>query len=236
VRLCDVAPDGSSLLVTRGLRNLTHGDDHAEVHPLEPGRRYTVRVRLDAIAQAVPAGHRLRVAISTSYWPWAWPSPEPVTLTLHGARLLLPVRPVREGEPEPPPFEEPEWAEPLELEAIEPGTTSRNHRHDPDTGTHEMEFVWDVGGHRRLPEFGIEMLDTNETTYRIVDGDPLSASVHVRCTSGLGRGDCQTRVETDSRMSSTATDFLVTQRLEAFEGDECVYERTWELELPRDCV
>ncbi len=33
VRLCSVAPDGSSLLVTRGLLNLTHRDGHAEVAP-----------------------------------------------------------------------------------------------------------------------------------------------------------------------------------------------------------
>jgi uncharacterized protein len=236
VRLCDVAPDGSSLLVTRGLLNLTHSPGHAEATPLEPGRRRSFGVRLDAIAQAVPAGHRLRVSISTAYWPWAWPSPEPATLTLHGGRLVLPVRPLRDGEPEPAPFGEPEWAEPLAIETIEPGRTRRTHRHDPASGAHELEFEWDVGGHRRLPEFGTEMLDTNETTYRIVDGDPLSASVHVRCVTGLGRGDWQTRVETDSRMSATATDFLVTQRLDAYEGDERVYSRTWELELPRDGV
>jgi hypothetical protein len=236
VRLCDVAPDGSSLLVTRGLRNLTHTDDHAEASDLEPGRRYTFRVRLDAIAQAVPAGHRLRVAVSTAYWPWAWPSPEPVTLTVHGGRLLLPVRPLREDEPEPPPFGEPEWAKPIEVEVLEPGETHRRLRHDPETGAHEVEFEWDVGGRRRLPAFGTEMLDTNVTRYRIVDGDPLSASVQVSCITGLGRAEWQTRVETDSRMRSTATEFHVTQRLEAFEGEERVYERTWELRLPRDGV
>ena len=80
------------------------------------------------------------------------------------------------------------------------------------------------------------MEDTNLTTYRIADGDPLSASVHVRCTTDLGRGEWRTRVETDSRMTSTATEFLVTQRLDAYEGDERVYPRTWELALPRDGV
>ena len=60
VRLCAVAPDGSSLLITRGVLNLTHRDGHASPAPLEPGRRYDVSVRLDAIAQAIPAGHRLR--------------------------------------------------------------------------------------------------------------------------------------------------------------------------------
>ena len=53
-------------------------------------------VRLDAIAYALPAGHRWRVAVSPTYWPWVWPSPEPVTLSLFtggASRLTLPVRP-----------------------------------------------------------------------------------------------------------------------------------------------
>ncbi len=47
VRLCDVAPDGSSLLVTRGVLNLTHRESHEEPEPLEPGRRYEITVPLD---------------------------------------------------------------------------------------------------------------------------------------------------------------------------------------------
>ena len=76
VRLCDVDPDGASLLITRGVLNLNHRDGHADPQPLEPGRRYDVTIRLDAIAQRVPAGHRLRVAVSTAYWPWVWPVAE----------------------------------------------------------------------------------------------------------------------------------------------------------------
>jgi predicted acyl esterase len=235
VRLCAVAPDGVSLLITRGLLNLTHREGHAKPEPLEPGRRYELGVRLDAIAHAIPGGHRLRVSISTAYWPWAWPSPEEVTLTLHEGRLLLPVRPTRD-EPAPPPFGSPEWSKPLEVETLEAGQTRREHRDHPDSGLHEIEFEWNVGGHRRLVEAGTEMLDTNVTTYRITDGDPTSAGVEVYCTSGLGRGKWQTRVETESRMSSTATEFLVSQRLNAFEGDQQVYSRIWELTIPRDNV
>ena len=235
VRLCAVAPDGASLLITRGLLNLSHRNGHAEPEPLEPGRRYQLRVRLDAIGHAVPAGQRLRVSVSSAYWPWAWPSPEPVTLTLHAGRLRVPVRPPRE-EPAPAPFGAPEWSQPLELETIEPGRTRREHRHDPASGLHEIEFEWDVGGHRRLVDAGTEMLDTNLTTYRITDGDPTSAAVDVRCTTRLGRAEWQTRVETESRMSSTATEFAVSQRLDAFEGDARIYSRLWEMSFPRDGV
>ena len=235
VRLCAVDDDGASLLITRGMLNLTHRDGHAEPEPLEPGQRYPVKVRLDVIGQAVPAGQRLRVSISTVYWPWLWPSPEPVTLTVHEGRLLLPVRPVRE-EGEPAAFGPPEWAQPLEVETIEPGRTRREHREDPETGLREIEFEWNVGGHRRLVKAGTEMLDTNVTTYRITEGDPTSAEVEVHAVTGLGRGEWQTRVETESRMRSTDKEFLVSQRLNAFEGEEQVYSRVWELTFPRDGV
>lgn len=72
VRLCDVWPDGRSTLITRGVLNLTHRDSHEMPRPLEPGRRYQVRIGLNSIAYAVPAGHRLRLAASPTYWPWLW--------------------------------------------------------------------------------------------------------------------------------------------------------------------
>ena len=93
-RLEDVAPDGSSTLVTYGLLNLTHRDGHEQPEAIVPGRLYRVTVVLNDIAQAFPAGHRIRVALATSHWPIAWPSPELTTLTLEtgSATLSLPVR------------------------------------------------------------------------------------------------------------------------------------------------
>jgi hypothetical protein len=41
---------------------------------------------------------------------------------------------------------------------------------------------------------------------------------------------------TESRMTGTAKEFRVDQRLDAFEGGERVYSRTWELTFPRDGV
>jgi uncharacterized protein len=220
VRLCDVAPDGSSLLVTRGVLNLRDrgGPD--------------VAVQLDAIGQRVPAGHRLRVGISTAYWPWVWPSPEPVTVTLHAGRLTLPTR--EPGGEDQPDFGPPEWAAPLEVETITPGATTRS-RTDRDR-EHVLRFEWDVGGHRRLRDGGIEMDDTHVTTYRIVDGDPLSARVTVECSSALGRGSWRTRVQTHSEMTATAAELVVEQRLDAYEGDERIASRSWTLRFPRDGV
>ena len=180
----------------------------------------------------MPAGHALRVSLSSSYWPWAWPSPEPVTLTLQDGRLRLPVRPRRE-EPEPPPFGAPEWGEPLAVETIEPGRTSREHSHD--NGTHEIVFEWDVGGRRRLARRG--------PRWTTGASRPTGSSTGIRCrppsrpvAARRSRDSWHARVDTHSAMSATASEFLVTQRLDAFEGDEQVYSRTWEFVFPRDGV
>ena len=85
-------------LVTRGVLNLTHRDSHEHPEPLEPGRPTRVMLELDGIAQAVPAGHRLRLALSPAYWPWLWPAPEPVTLAID----TRPERPRAAGAPAAP--------------------------------------------------------------------------------------------------------------------------------------
>jgi hypothetical protein len=117
---------------------------------------------------------------------------------------------------------------------IVPGRTSRTHR--SENGTHEVAFEWDVGGRRRLAEAGTEMHDRNSTAYRIAEGDSLSAEVEVRCSSTLARDGWHARVDTHSKMTSSAGEFFVTQRLDAYEAEEQVYSRTWEFAFPRDGV
>jgi predicted acyl esterase len=83
VKLCDVAPDGTSALVTKGLLNLTHRDSHKRPEPLVPGQVYELRVPLLAAAYRFRPGHRLRVMIACADFQNAWPTPLPHTLTVH---------------------------------------------------------------------------------------------------------------------------------------------------------
>ncbi len=93
VRLCDVHPSGESLRVSYGVLNLTHRDGHEKPAPLAIGERYRVRIQLNDAGSVFPAGHRVRLALSTAYWPMIWPSPEKATLLILGGTLDLPVRP-----------------------------------------------------------------------------------------------------------------------------------------------
>jgi uncharacterized protein len=240
VRLCDVAPSGTSLLVTRGLLNLTHRDSHEFPEPLEPGRRYTVVVRLGAIAHAFPRGHRIRLAVSPTYWPFAWPSPEPVTLTLTGgaaSRLQLPVRAARPEDDALPAFEEPEISPPLTTERIGSGLgQGRALSHDLATGRAELTVRTEHNGAYRLVEADLEIDEMAVDTFGIVEGDPLSASVRCEWSISLARGDWRTRVETSSVLTADATSFLLTDSVDAYEDERRVFARRWSIALPRDLV
>ena len=239
VRLCDVAPAGASTLVTRGLLNLTHRDSHEEPAPLVPGRRYTVRVRLNAIAYVLPAGHRWRIAVSPTYWPWAWPSPEPVTLRVFigaDSHIDLPVRAPRPEDAELAPFEPPEGAPPLAVEMLRPITSKRTISHDVATGRYELTVDRPYIGGFRLLDNGREYEGSTVDTYTIAEDGPLSARVQCRSTICIGRGDWRTRVETASTMSADATTFNVTNALDAYEGNVRVFAKTWTFTAPRDLV
>src|SRR5262249_21780201 len=86
-RLCDVHPSGESLRVSYGVLNLTHRDGHEDPAPLVPGQRYRVRIQLNDAGSVFPTGHRVRLALSTAYWPMIWPAPERATLLISGGTL-----------------------------------------------------------------------------------------------------------------------------------------------------
>ena len=90
VKLCDVFPDGTSALVSRGTLNLTGRDGLDRVLPLVPGEAAEIVVELDACAYAFEPGHRLRVSVAGADWPNTAAPPAPVTLTVHGGELELP--------------------------------------------------------------------------------------------------------------------------------------------------
>jgi predicted acyl esterase len=237
VRLCDVAPGGGSLLVTRGMLNLAHRAGHEHPEPLVPGERFRATVRLAAIAHAFPAGHRIRVALSPTYWPWAWPSPEPVTLTVHDAELLLPVRPARAEDCALATFDEPEQSPPLELEgrwgSRRPGRRSTV---DLGTGAAETTVALDLSGSRRIVASGLEYAESGGDAFTILEGDPLSARARSEWTIAIGRGPWQTRVETASELTAGPDTFTLVNELRAFEGDGEVFHRAWHAEIPRGLV
>jgi uncharacterized protein len=236
VRLCEVFSDGTSALVTRGVLNLTHRESHEKPGVLEPATRYAVPVPLDVTAQSFATGSRVRVAVTPAYWPWLWPSPEEVTLTLHSGSVALPVRPPRGEDRELAQFGEPEHSPALETEERDPGPMAHTLRRDLATGLVEKVFDWDLGGSLRLVAADLETSDASHCVYSIVDGDPLSAKVEFRASSGMGRGDWSMLSEVTSSMTSDRDNFHVQARLDVSEDGEQIFSQDWSFSIPRDHV
>ncbi|MDX6567913.1 MAG: uncharacterized protein QOH15_491, partial [Gaiellales bacterium] len=203
---------------------------------LEPGRVYDVAVPLKAISYVVPAGHVLRIALSTAYWPWLWPSPELAELVIRcdeGSCLELPVRPARDEDADLLPFAEPEIAAPLPVTWLAERNPRWEIARDVVSGLNTLVMSRALAGSRRLPD-GITYRDRDPIRFSIVEGEPLSARVECERTIAIGRGDWQTRIEMRATMSADAEAFHITGTLDVFEGDRPVRSRAHAARIPRD--
>ncbi len=237
VRLCDVAPEGDTRLVSWGLLNLTHRNGHENLEPLIPDRKYTVTVQLNVAAHRLREGHRWRLSISPTYWPHAWPSPVPVRLTLYtgeASALILPVRPAGPLDGTLAPFGEPEGAPMAEHEALRIADASRTVSHDVISGRMQILDNNDEG--RIQLANGLVYDSRIRNVYSIREGEPTSATAECRREIEIGRGDWNTRIETYSLMSSDKQFFHLTNVLNAYEGTERVFTKTWTKKIPRDMV
>ncbi len=237
VRLCDVAPDGSSLQLSRGLLNLCHRDGHDRPTPLVPGETYEVTVVLDSIAHDLSPGHRLELHVSTGLWPLAWPSPAPVELSLElgqDCRLSIPVRSADATELGDRAFEAPETAS-ADAIVVSPPDHHRSLTEDQTTGRVTLTDHTDSGT-VRLDEHGTEMSSTATDTWTITRGDPLSARVRCERTWSIRWDGTTTEVRTESEMWSDATSFHTSDRLTALEDGREVHTSTRTFDCPRDCV
>ncbi|MGW6915449.1 CocE/NonD family hydrolase [Kitasatospora sp. NPDC054939] len=224
-RLCDVGPDGTSTLVTRGV--------------LDPAAATGAVLDLAATAHTFPPGHRLRLALSSAYWPRIWPAPEAAghDLDPSGSALVLPVRHLA-ADAGTAPYEPaaPALPEPPAVRTTEPLTTRPERVTVHDIGRHEWrtELSPATDGTRTHPD-GLVHDEHTVTAYRVLTGQPLSAEARSDRTVRLERPDIgwdiTVRIRTEVRC--TPTHLLAETHLTALEAGTPVLTRTWHHRLPR---
>jgi uncharacterized protein len=234
-RLCDVWPGGASTLITRGILNLSQREGKGFPRVMRRGEVVEVEVALNHVAYTVPVGHKLRLALSTSYWPMAWPAPKTTLLSLHseGSVLQLPVLrsdakmlPLTQfghtvtGEPEP-------------ITELRPIKQTRDVTHDDKSRTRTIEIRAD-NGKSRFERTGMEMGSSALTKFSINESDPLSAKAEYEWEWEYGRGDWATRTYTHTKVTSDAGFFFLDAEAVAWEGDTIVFEKRWSRKFERD--
>ncbi|MFK7874777.1 MAG: CocE/NonD family hydrolase [Paracoccaceae bacterium] len=232
VRLNHVHPDGATTRITYGVLNLSHRAGSQVPKPLVPGTPVTVTLDLDHIAYRVPAGHRIRVALSNAYWPLIWPSPASGTLTFTDGTLDVPI-----ARPNPPSwnFPPPDAAPPWNTKTLRDENHIRRQETDLVSGAIHL-IIEDDFGKRQDLEHGLITGSVARERWTIHPDDPLCASGQCHWTDALRRDDIDLRTETSCSMHADATTFYLTARLEAYENDVLIFEKDVQDEIPRENV
>lgn len=230
VRLCDLRPDGTSMLITVGMLDLRNRDGFGMKEDLIPGETVEVTLDLDETAYRLPAGHRLRLAVAGSYWPFSWPEPEAATLTLGRGAIDLPLRALARGDEWsfPPPVSAP--ARPTRL--LQEGHDEKRRETDPATGRITLTIVSD---HGRVEDLETGLITQSAVTeiWSIDPADPATAEARIDWRRSLGRGEWHVATTAETRMTGSDDRFEIVQRLTARECGETVFDKEWRHDVPR---
>lgn len=231
-RLVDVAPDGAGTRISHGPFNLCHRDGHAEPKDLVPGEAFTVEVPLKHVAQTLRAGHRLRLSLSTSYFPIAWPTPEPVTLSVipGESELLLPLR--SGPGPRLADFDPPRAGAPLEVSYHESPRSEWRVGQDLDTGRITIEVRDHEGAATIEPHQFFHSAEGRER-YSVLPNDPQSAEGEVTWVHEMSRDGWAVRTETWTRLTSDAENFHISATLRAWCDGTLEREHDFAASIPR---
>ncbi|MBS3652085.1 CocE/NonD family hydrolase [Pseudaminobacter sp. 19-2017] len=240
VRLSDVRPDGSVTKMAMGFLNLAHRDGSEFPEPLQPGAYYDVSVKLSAVGYRLPAGHRIRVSLSPSYWPVVWPSPERVELKVRDSgTLILPTR--SGGEDGNVSFLPRETAGRVEMINIRPGREfQRSIVFDPVNNKVVRKLAGTGGygaeGVNLIPDVGLVTENDAWREHSIVLDDPCSMVTEFHQTNSFQREDWDIRITSRIRVRSTREHFILNCELDVFENGERVLSRSWNPRISRDWV
>ena len=227
IRLCDVAPDGTSARIAWAVRNLACSDN-LELES-ENGREQ-IAFALHSTAYRLRQGHRLRVSISRSYWPLVWPSALDRSLKILAGQVELPLLngPHKALQSDLPPA-----------------------RDLPERKTHEVRAapqirrwqdssadVYSQGWHQHPVTVHLAETETTfsfETSaeYRIVASDPTSAMARIDHRMRFERPDGLANVRSSVEVSDDGDHYCIAAAVHVDWNDAKIGAREWALRVPR---
>jgi hypothetical protein len=233
-KLCDVFPDGTSALVTRGMLNLTHRNSSVDPEPLVPGEPVTVDIELEATSWVFEPGHRVRLSLAGTDWPNAWPPPEPVMLHVDRETIELAL-------PELPPLSPPSGTPRFTA----PGAESWHG--GGDTSEPQPAMVWRIAhdvlerltratvshGSRYESELGAHVSEQYEGEVTVSTVDPGDATATATARFELAWPDATCAAESRLHFRSDARTYHVEVELDVDDGGTEFARRHWSRDFPR---
>ncbi len=227
-KLCDVFPDGTSALVTRGILNLTHRGSHERPQALEPGTACRVVVELDATSWIWERGHRVRLDVAGADFPSSWPPPAASVLTVERSASVLVLPVVRGSSPD------------AAVPSFGPGedvpvTRAENRpvwRLEEDVLGRERRVVIDREWEAER-ENGITVSGRSGGTIAVATSDPGDARASGASTFEIRFPEATVRTRSRGSLRTTATEWHLELELEVAEDGEVWHQQRWERTIPR---
>jgi|GEM_PF-19122 len=237
IRLSDIAEDFSASRITYGVLNLTHRDSHEHPEPLEPGKKYTVRVQLNEIAHLVRKGHRIRLSISSSYWPVAWPPPEPakLTITAGASRLLLPGIDDFQEHIMRRSFEKALVGPGARITQIQPKSYNWVTTKDMLSNITRVEVVKDEG-RKRLEDIDMEVSIKTTERYSFKYDGYDTVKGETRWDMQFEREGWKVETYTNTVLTSDKDHFFIKATLDAYHNGVRVHSESWNEQIERRLV
>lgn len=232
-RIVDIHPDGTATRVTFGVLNLAHRDGNGEPQKMEPGKKTKIRLVLDAMGYRFGPGHRIRLSLSTSYWPMVLPGPYDPGLTIDAGSLLLALPEL--GDHRRIEIPEPANPDPLpKYRELAPGTAVRRIERDMHKEITELKLIEDTGLFEH-PETGLATRQLREEVWTIAANDPLSMTGTCTWTCDMQRPGWFVRTIATASLVCSETDWIISARVLALEGETQIFEKQFALtRIPRD--
>jgi uncharacterized protein len=231
-RLVDVHPDGAATRVSLGVLSLAHRNGNAHPEPMERGKPTRIAMVLDACGYLFGAGHRIRLSLSTAYWPTILPPPFDPGLTIDTASLSLELPLLGEHAP----VSMPEPADPDPLPRYRSHSPAENRRwveRDLNAGVTRYRILED-SGLTEHPGNGLATRSIREETWTITAGDPLSMSGASQWTWIARREEWSVRTIAASEIRCTEKDWITSSSVIAFEDGTEIRHRAFQRSIPRD--
>jgi putative CocE/NonD family hydrolase len=234
VRLVDVHPDGTATRVSYGVLNLAHRDGNAEPAPMKPGESTQIRLALDACGYRFGEGHRIRLSLSTAYWPTVLPAPTDPGLTIDIASIGLGMPKL--GAHDTIEMKQPDNPDPLpRYIEHKPATTRREVVRDLSANRTDYRIHEDTGLFEH-PGTGLSTRQLRDEVWSISPGDPLSMRGVSVWTCDMERPGWSVRTVSTATITCTATDWQTGGSVVAYEGDEQIFEKTFAKTIQRDLM
>jgi putative CocE/NonD family hydrolase len=227
VRLCDVAPDGTSKLVTDGALSAAHRNSDVTPEPVIPGVVYPLRIDLRSTSYIFSSGHRIRVSIASADFQNAWPSSKAaINTVVRGAAcsscVILPIIPQQQSQ----------WPTPALLTSpnLQPAVLARPEYQITSDLINETTMLSVTQTPLLSHAPGI-----SRSTYLVSDVNPADAIIENTVEYVVAQSGQETIVRAHMVTASDARRFLHSVDVEVTIDGRHHFRKNWAVSVPRVC-